>query len=133
MTQPMAQDESKNRMISSADLLRKGASLLREPCPKCGGLQIKYQGNVYCLNEDNLDAVLSGGPVASPPTPKLQEKKAESLPAKAEDTDSLRKLLEGKLEAVSKQLDETSDVEEQGKLLDLISKYIETLNKLKKP
>ncbi|MGH2639684.1 MAG: Sjogren's syndrome/scleroderma autoantigen 1 family protein [Rhabdochlamydiaceae bacterium] len=128
----MSEAETKNRMINSADLLRRGASLLREPCPKCGGLQMRYLGTVYCLNEDNLDAVLSNKPASSPTTSTKKESKLEPLRAPSESSNSLRKMLEGKLATVSKQLDETNDVQEQARLLDLISKYIETLDKLKK-
>ncbi|MDG6908267.1 MAG: hypothetical protein JRN20_21055 [Nitrososphaerota archaeon] len=108
-------------MTSGADLLRRGATLLREPCPKCGGLQIRYKEKTYCMNCDDIDAVLS---------PK-QEVKLEAKEAPA-PTISLRKLMEDKLATVTKQLDATTDVEEQTKLLDLISKYVETLDKLKK-
>jgi formylmethanofuran dehydrogenase subunit E len=50
----------------------------------------------------------------------------------SQSSDSVRKLLEEKLSTVSKQLDNTTDVDEQSRLLDLISKYVETLEKLKK-
>jgi hypothetical protein len=49
-----------------------------------------------------------------------------------ESSISLRKLLEEKLASASKQLEGTTDVSEQSKLLDLISKYLETLEKLNK-
>ena len=104
-------------MATSADLLRRGATLLQEACPKCGGVQIKFKGKVYCLNETDLNELLS------PPT-------AES-PASQTSPSPLRKLLEEKLASASKQLESATDVSEQSKLLDLISKYIETLEKLK--
>ncbi len=112
-------EEARNRVTSGADLLRRGATLLREPCPKCGGLQIRYKEKTYCMNCDDIDAVLSPKPEA-----KIEVKETPTV--------SLRKLMEDKLTAVTKQLDATTDVDEQAKLLDLISKYVETLDKLKK-
>ena len=116
-----AEDTRKRtRVTSGADLLRKGATLLREPCPKCGGLQIRYKEKTYCMNCDDIEAVLSPKP-----------EQAASGP-KETPISPLRKMMEEKLNSVSKQLDATTDVEEQARLLDLISKYVETLEKLKK-
>ena len=114
-------EEARNRVTSGADLLRRGATLLREPCPKCGGLQIRYKEKTYCMNCDDIDSVLS-------PKPEVKIE-AKETPA---PTTSLRKLIEEKLSSVTKQLDAATDVDEQARLLDLISKYVETLDKLKK-
>ncbi|HKW05312.1 MAG TPA: Sjogren's syndrome/scleroderma autoantigen 1 family protein [Nitrososphaerales archaeon] len=117
-------------MAATAELMIKGATLLREACPKCGGVQIKFQGRNYCTAEDNLEKAL------------LQDSTKEEIPsnkpeAKApgpasEQLDSLESILEKKLSVASEQLEKTTDVGEQAKLLDLISKYVETLGKLKK-
>lgn len=119
----MAQAEKKSRMGMSADLLLRGATLLQEACPRCGGVQIRYKGKVYCLAEDNVEDITK-----APTAPAQKE-----APAKASESSStLRKMLEEKLANVTKQLDSTTDIQEQTKLLDLISKYIETLQKLEK-
>ena len=114
-------------MMSGADLLRRGGTLLQEPCPKCGGVQIRFVGKTYCMNEDDLEAALSPKPAAIQPEPV-----AKILPKSDSGSITLRVLLQNKLDVVSKQLDSTTDLQEQAKLLDLISKYIETLEKLKK-
>lgn len=106
----------------SADLLRKGATLLQEACPRCGGVQIRYQGRVYCLVEDNIEEITSKSATA----PVEKEPPAKAI----ESSDALRKMLEEKLANVSRQLDVTTDIQEQTKLLDLISKYLETLQRL---
>lgn len=128
----MVQTDSKANMISGADLLRRGATLLQEPCQKCGGVQIKYEGKTYCTNEDDLGAILSPKKPAPKQIAEPIVKKEEKGQQTESGSDTLRKLLENKLETVSRQLDNTSDLQEQGKLLDLISKYIETLEKIKK-
>lgn len=117
-------------MMSGADLLRRGGTLLQEPCPKCGGVQIRFEGKTYCMNEDDLEAALSPKPAAIQPEPVA--KKEQKLPKSDSGSNTLRVLLQNKLDVVSKQLDSTTDLQEQAKLLDLISKYIETLEKLKK-
>jgi uncharacterized Zn finger protein (UPF0148 family) len=151
----MSQTENRKNLVTSADLIRRGATLLQEPCPRCGGVQVRYQGKVYCLNEDNLDSVIN------PQTQQQQQQKKEeeqprskgqllskrnepaelraekeTKPSTAEvpypqSSPQLRKLLEEKLNSVSRQLDATVDLDEQARLLDLINKYLETLEKLK--
>jgi UPF0148 protein len=113
-------EQNRQRIVTSADLLRRGATLLREPCPRCSGVQIKYQNKTYCLNEDDISSVLNPEQkVATQPEPKV-----ESGP--------LHKVLEDKLAVVTKQLESSQDPDEQSKLLELISKYVDTLDKLKR-
>ncbi|MFI5422265.1 MAG: Sjogren's syndrome/scleroderma autoantigen 1 family protein [Nitrososphaerales archaeon] len=128
----MSQTQNNSQIISTADLVRKGATILQEPCPRCGSVQIRYKGKVYCTKEDDLNAI-------DLPSTESQASSVPSVPRasggtsqSSQNADSVRKLLEEKLNNVSKQLESTSDVEEQSKLLDLISKYVETLDKLKK-
>ncbi len=126
----------KQRMALTAEMMRLGATLLREACPKCGGVQIRFQGKIFCTSEDNLEAPLS--PVESLETQSTARAEKEtktiepSKAAQSPESASVRALLEQKLAAVSKQLETSTDVEEQSKLLDLISKYVETIEKLKK-
>ena len=137
---PDQQSSNKQRIVSTADLLRRGATLLSEACPRCGGLQIRYKERVYCLNEDDLSGLVSGESIPSSIPPAMPGKAA---PAQREvgvraqtqgpafESDNLSRLLQQKLNSVSKQLEETQDIDEQEKLLGLISKYVDTLNKLK--
>jgi UPF0148 protein len=125
-------------MVTTAELIRKGAAILQEPCPRCGAVQIRFKGKINCTNEDDLNSILdSSGAFDSLQTQvksrmKNEEKPSTTSPQVAQSSDSLRKLLEEKLNTVSKQLDSATDPAEQSKLLDLISKYIETLEKVKK-
>jgi uncharacterized Zn finger protein (UPF0148 family) len=147
-----AQDFSERQKVSlTADLLRRGATLLNESCRKCGGVQIRFQGRVYCINEDEIPGgplstshsnpvrVTQSTPVVQPVVESRQDRREPSVSTvRASDSqsvserDSLRKLLEEKLTRVSKQLEDSQDFDQQQKLLDLISKYLETLEKLKK-
>jgi len=115
-------------MTLTADLIRRGGSILQEACPRCGSVQIKYKGKVYCTNEDDLEALLSSDSGHGAIAPKVESPEPKTVsPA----TESLRKLMEGKLNELSQQLASTTDVAEQARLLDLISKYLETLEKVK--
>lgn len=111
-------EQGRQRIVTSADLLRRGATLLREPCPRCSGVQIKYKNKTYCLNEDDISSVLN-------------PEQKETTPPKSE-SGSLRKVLEDKLASLTKQLESSQDPDEQAKLLELISKYVDTLEKLKR-
>ena len=134
-----SRSNNEQRIVSSADLLRRGATLLGEACPRCGGVQVKFKGNVYCLNEDDLSELLSTGTTQSNQTGMATSSTASSGPhaesAKVEPkrsggSEQVRSILEEKLKKLSKQLEDSNDIEEQTKLLELISKYVDTLNKL---
>jgi UPF0148 protein len=120
-------------MALTAELIRKGATILQEPCPRCGSVQIKFKGKTYCTNEDDLNSLLA--PESERPRVQVASpiEDAKKIPqASSQATDSLKKLLDDKLSNLSKQLDSTTDIEEQAKILELISKYLETLEKLKR-
>ena len=143
-------EDDRRKVALTADLMRRGATLLNETCPRCGGVQIKFQGKVYCINEDDLSNI--GSPSSSAPSPSsafsgvagsstsgqaVRQPSANpaiprttQTPASSE-RDTLRILLEEKLAKVSQQLENSQDFDQQEKLLDLISKYLETLEKLK--
>lgn len=132
----------KRKVATTADLMRRGATLLNEACPRCGGVQIRYQGKVYCINEDDISGILSSPapkqvpsppivqPISSQPAPLVaRSRPSESAPGS--ERDALKTLLEEKLSKVSKELESSQDFDQQAKLLELISKYLETLEKLK--
>jgi uncharacterized Zn finger protein (UPF0148 family) len=138
----------RRKVATTADLMRRGATLLNEACPRCGGVQIRYQGKVYCINEDDISGILSSSPSSPSSLKQRQEQHAPIVqplspsrpapvvtspkaPESGSEKEALKALLEEKLAKVSKQLDSTQDFDQQAKLLDLISKYLETLEKLK--
>lgn len=119
-------------MVTTADLIRKGATLLNEPCPKCGGVQIRFQGNVFCVNEDDISSVLKvgGRPKMQEQTQVPLEKPRSMQSSYAQDPDGLRSLIQDKLALVAKELENSKDFDQQAKLLDLMFKYLETLELL---
>jgi uncharacterized Zn finger protein (UPF0148 family) len=118
-------------MVLAADLVRRGASILQEACPRCGSVQIKYKGKVYCTSEDDLESLRNPSSVKETIVyDKVEEHKP--VPAASQAADSLRKMLEEKLNNLSKQLESTTSPDEQTRILDLMSKYLETLEKAKR-
>jgi|GEM_PF-300373 uncharacterized Zn finger protein (UPF0148 family) len=144
----------KRKISNTADLIRKGGSLLQEVCPKCGNLQIKYKERVYCVACDEMELVSYSGDIAKAPglvgvakqitreqQPEVQELResgkqrfalGKAKQAELSEKDLLRNVIREKLVTVSRELESTQDLEKQLKLLDLLSKYLETLGKLDK-
>jgi UPF0148 protein len=126
---------TKSKMTLTAELIRRGATILQEPCPRCGAVQIRYGGKVYCTSEDDLESLLSEGSGQSPREhPPAQAKVGGAVTGgqnSSDNMESLKKLLDDKLKNLSKQLDGTTDIDEQTRILNLISKYLETLEKVK--
>lgn len=107
--------EKSRGMARAAELLRKGATLLKEPCPKCGGLQVKYKGRTFCINCTNFDDIF----------------KAETIPAETVLV-NLREMVIQKINQALSLLKEENDLEKQSSLASLIIKYLELLERLKK-
>lgn len=93
--------------------MRRGATLLMEPCKKCGGLQFQYQGNISCLNCDDLSAAST----------------AQTVTEHTEHDASLSSLVKVKLNKATILLKNEEELDRQSKLADLIIKYLEILSK----
>jgi uncharacterized Zn finger protein (UPF0148 family) len=48
----------KDRMKQAANLVRRGATIISEPCKQCGGIQVRYHGKIYCTGHEDLSSVL---------------------------------------------------------------------------
>lgn len=108
----MSQQKTKTQIAT--ELMSKGATLLRETCPRCGGLQLKYKGRTLCVNEDDLS----------------EATKMETVAA-TDAIGNLRELVIMKLQDASSELSAEKDLDRQLKLADLIRKYVELLKETK--
>ncbi|MBI2127179.1 MAG: hypothetical protein HYU02_07715 [Thaumarchaeota archaeon] len=106
--------QQKPKTQAATELMSKGAILLRETCPRCGGLQLKYKGRVLCVNEDDLS----------------EATKIESVAA-TDTLGNLRELIIGKVQEASSMLAAERDLDRQIKLADLLRKYVELLKETK--
>lgn len=110
----MIKKEQKNN-LSSSDILRKGGKLLKEYCPKCGGLLFKYQGRTICVNCDNINNI---------------EEITEN--SKIDLSILIENLVSKKITIIVKRLDNEEDIIKQMNIADLLLKYIEILKKIQK-
>jgi len=102
---------SASRTKTTVELMRKGAVMIKEPCPVCNGVQLRYKGRVYCTNHDDLAVALLA--------------KEVSFPDVAED---LRNLLLSKLKDSMSQAEK--DPAKLDGMVSLMTKYVELLRKL---
>ncbi len=97
----------------TVELMRRGAVMLKEPCPVCNGVQVRYHGKIYCTSHDDLSGILSTTEVTF-----------------ADTSASLRELSLIKVKDVMSLLQTETDIASQDALVSLLLKYVELLNKL---
>lgn len=103
----------KDKMRLAAELVSRGATMLAEPCPQDGGIQVRYRGKVYCTTHDDLSSITTAAAVSF-----------DSVTAQ------LREVLLTKLNETTAALGAEKDVSKQEQLASLASKYYELLQKL---
>jgi len=108
-------EESGARIDSAADLIRRGAVLLKEACTRCGGLQVRYKGRMVCINCGDLSSTVQ----------------VEAIDA-VDVVSSLRDLIARKIRDVTAILTYESDLQKQSDLVSLLLKYLELLDKADK-
>ncbi len=87
--------------------------MLKEPCPTCNGVQLRYKEKVYCSNHDDLTLALQA--------------KELSFPDVSND---LRNLLLAKLKDAMSLLESEKDPEKLNQLVTLMTGYVELVRKL---
>jgi UPF0148 protein len=106
---------SKDLIQKAAKMVINGATILSEPCPYCKGVRIMKDGNALCIN-----------------CGKEPEQKQIKKQTKREKSVSVLNTLEGKLEKLSKQLENEDNPTKQQKLIKSIDDLIGIIAKLKK-
>ncbi|HEY5735127.1 MAG TPA: Sjogren's syndrome/scleroderma autoantigen 1 family protein [Nitrosopumilus sp.] len=100
----------------AAEMLLKGATLLSEPCPYCKGVRVMKQGHALCIS-----------------CGRQPEKKEIPKQSQTEETSSsIGKILEKKMDSLTKELENEKDHEKQQNILKTINSLLETMEKLKK-
>ena len=100
-------------MKLAAELVRKGATVMGEPCQQCGGIQVRYHGRVYCTGHEDLSPIL-----------KTEGVSYETVVAR------MREALVLKLSEATGLLENEKDPVSQDRLVSLLAKYYELLQKL---
>ena len=105
---------SKELTEKAIKMLLSGATLVSEPCPYCQGVRVIKDGFALCVN--------CGKQPEEKPT---QTKSVEEEPTKP------LKILEKKLEDLSKQLEKEVNPKKQQELIESINSLIGVISKLK--
>ena len=103
----------KDRMKIAEELVSKGATMMAEPCPQDGGIQVRYHGKVYCTAHDDLSSISMAQAVSY-----------ETVVAQA------REVLLAKVNEAAAALGSEKDRAKQEQLVSLMAKCFELLQKL---
>jgi UPF0148 protein len=104
---------TKDKMRLAAELVSKGATMLAEPCPKDGGVQVRYRGKVYCASHDDLSSITTATALSY-----------DTVVAQ------LREVLLTRLNETAVALGSEREVMKQDQLVSLAMKCVELLQKL---
>jgi uncharacterized Zn finger protein (UPF0148 family) len=148
-----------NNIKSAADLLLKGGTLLSNSCENCGGVQVRFKEYIICASCGRKIKEINGkeieeekkkkGPSISSSinnsssiSSKEMEVKSSSKDYDYDDDDddgsnnniklkTYKRIIYKKINLLITSIADDSDIFIQNTKLDLISKYLEVLNKLK--
>lgn len=98
------------QMVDALEIMRRGASLLSESCPRCGGLQVKFRGRTLCIAEDDISDTV----------------KTEVIGIE-DALSGLRDLSIKKIRELGQDLGEEKDLDKQIKKAVLLRKYVDLL------
>jgi UPF0148 protein len=104
---------SRDRMRLAAELVSRGATMLAEPCPRDGGIQVRYRGKVYCTAHDDLSSITTENAVSY-----------DTVVAQ------MKEVLLTRLNETAAALGTEKDLAKQEQLVSLAAKYFELLQKL---
>jgi len=100
-------------MRLAAELVSRGATMLAEPCPEDGGIQVRYRGKVYCTAHDDLSSITTKNAVSY-----------DTVVAQ------MKEVLLARLNETAATLGTEKDLAKQEQLVSLAAKYFELLQKL---
>jgi UPF0148 protein len=128
-------EDSAARIRSAASLLVKGGTLTNEPCPKCGGVQVRLADKTTCINCGNevkagAAAAATAAAIAQPP--KAEEKAAPAPQAPSSpNLSSAASLIEEKIALLAAEIRSESDISLQKQKAELLESYLRILEKTK--
>ena len=145
-----------NNIKSAADLLLKGGTLLSNSCENCGGVQVRFKEIIICASCGRKIKEINGKEIeeekkkkgtsisssinnSSSISSKEMEVKSSSNDYDYDDDSSsnniklkpYKRIIYKKITLLITSIADDSDIFIQNTKLDLISKYLEVLNKLK--
>ena len=136
--------QGRNNIKSAADLLLKGGTLLSSSCAKCGGVQVRYKEETVCVSCGRKIKEMSND-LQQMEEEQQQQQQQHSIPDSNLSKESkvptifdahitnisYSKIITDKINFLISTLENDNDILIQNTTLDLISKYLEVLDKLK--
>ena len=138
------QEKGRNNIKGAADLLLKGGTLLSTSCAKCGGVQVRYKDYTVCVSCGRKIKEANNG------TQQIEEEQLQhqnqhsiknsnlsnvsNMPTVIDSSISKTtntKIIIEKINSLISTLENENDILIQNTKLDLISKYLEVVDKLK--
>lgn len=138
------QEKGRNNIKGAADLLLKGGTLLSTSCAKCGGVQVRYKDDTVCVSCGRKIKEANNG------TQQIEEEQLQhqnqhsiknsnlsnvsNMPTVFDSSISKTtntKIIIEKINSLISTLENENDILIQNTKLDLISKYLEVVDKLK--
>jgi uncharacterized Zn finger protein (UPF0148 family) len=127
-------EDSAARIRSAASLLVKGGTLTNEPCPKCGGVQVRLADKTTCINcgnEVKAGAVAAAAIIAQPPKAEEKAAPAPQAPLSPNLLSSAASLIEEKIALLAAEIRSESDISLQKQKAELLESYLRILEKTK--
>ena len=138
------QEKGRNNIKGAADLLLKGGTLLSTSCAKCGGVQVRYKEETVCVSCGRKIKDANNG-TQQIEVEELQHRNQHSIQdsnlsnvsknptvfdSSISKTTNTKTIIE-KINFLISTLENENDLLIQNTKLDLISKYLEVIDKLK--
>ncbi len=138
------QEKGRNNIKGAADLLLKGGTLLSTSCAKCGGVQVLYKEETVCVSCGRKIKDANNG-TQQIEVEELQHRNQQSIQdsnlsnvakiptvfdSSISKTTNTKIIIE-KINFLISTLENENDILIQNTKLDLISKYLEVIDKLK--
>jgi len=114
---------SEDRIKTAASLLVKGGTLTNEPCPKCGGVQVRFADKTTCIN--------CGNEVKTGAQPKADTKEEKKPAQESAGLASAASIIEEKIAIVAAEIRAESDISVQKQKAELLESYLRILEKTK--
>jgi UPF0148 protein len=99
------------------ELMKRGATLLQEPCPKCGGIMLRYKGKEYCPVDSQAKSI--------------QQLEELSKPV-AESLNETLQVARAKLKELTNELEEGKDASRTSALLSEMNSLVDLIDRLEK-
>lgn len=108
-------DKASQKLV--VEFMKRGATLLKEPCPKCGGIMLRYKGVEFCPSDSGIASV--------------QQLEEQTKPA-ADVYEEMLAAVNEKIGQLKLELKECKDNNQLSIILDNIKKLVEISDLLKK-